>query len=61
MMFKISMLDAIRHLSANETLTDTSLQGLYKSKLQDSFQLQTVLALYDQETVRNGGDRVIQD
>ena len=42
-------------LSANETLTDTVLEGLYKSKLQDSVQLQTVLALYDQETVRNGG------
>ena len=25
------------------------------SKLQDSVQLQTVLALYDQETVRNNG------
>ena len=31
------------------------LEGLYKSKLQDSVQLQTVLALYDQETVRNNG------
>ena len=30
------------------------LEGLYKSKLQDSFQHRTVLALYDQETVRNG-------
>ena len=31
------------------------LKGLYKSELQDSVQLQTVLALYDQETVRNNG------
>ena len=29
------------------------LAGLYKSKWQDSVQLQTVLASYDQETVRN--------
>ena len=40
-------------LSANEILTDVILEGLYKSKLQDSVQPQTVLALYDQETVRN--------
>ena len=33
------------------------LEGLYKTKLQDSVQLQTVLALYDQETVRNNGQR----
>ena len=31
------------------------LEGLHKSKLQDSVQLQTVLTLYDQETVRNNG------
>ena len=29
--------------------------GFFKSKLQDSDQLQTLLALYDQETVRNNG------
>ena len=40
-------------LSASETPTEMILEGLYKSKLQDSVQLQTVLALYDQETVRN--------
>ena len=40
-------------LSANETLTDTVLEGFYKSKLQDSVHLQTVLALYTQENVRN--------
>ena len=31
------------------------LEGLYKSKFQESAQLQTVLALYDQEPVPNGG------
>ena len=35
--------------------SDVILEGLYKSKLQDSVHLQTVLALYDQETVRNNG------
>ena len=35
--------------------SDVILEGLYKSKLQDSVQLQTVFALYDQETVRNSG------
>ena len=35
--------------------SDIVQEGLYKSKLQDSDQLQTVLALYDQETVRNNG------
>ena len=42
-------------LSADEPLSDKVLEGLYKSKLKDSVQLQTVLALYDPETVRNGG------
>ena len=40
-------------LSTSEPLTDTVLEGSYKSKLQDSVQLQTLLAMYDQETVRN--------
>ena len=31
------------------------LEGLYKSKVQDSVQLRTVLASYVQETVRNNG------
>ena len=35
--------------------SDVILEGLYKSKLQDSVQLQTVVALYDQETVRSNG------
>ena len=40
-------------VSANETLTDTVLEGLYKSKLQDSTQLHSVLAVYEQQNVRN--------
>ena len=35
--------------------SDVILERLYRSKLQDSVQFQTVLALYDQETVRNNG------
>ena len=42
-------------LSASETPAEMVLEGLYKSKLEDSVQLQTVLALYDQETARNNG------
>ena len=42
-------------LSASEIPTEMILEGLYKSKLQNSVQLLTVLALYDQETVRNNG------
>ena len=42
-------------LSANDMPSDVILEGLYKSKLQDSVQLQTALALFDQETVRNNG------
>ena len=38
-------------LSASETPTDMCQEGLYKSKLQDSVQLQIVLVLYDEETV----------
>ena len=36
--------------------SDAILEGLYKSKLQNSFQLQTVMALYDHEVARNNGD-----
>ena len=48
--------------SQNDNVQDTdvrrdhalsSVEGLYKSRLQNSAQLQTVLALYDQETARN--------
>ena len=41
--------------SSKWNTTDVILDGLYKSKLQDSVQLQTMLALYEQETVRNNG------
>ena len=39
----------------SETPTEMVMEGLYKSKLNDSVQLQTVLALYDQQTVRTNG------
>ena len=42
-------------LSTSDMPCDDILEGLYKSKLQDSVQFQFVLALYDQETVRNNG------
>ena len=42
-------------LPASDMPSDATLEGLYKSKLQDSVQLQTVLALYDQETIGNNG------
>ena len=42
-------------LSASETPPEMVLEELYKSKLQDSDQLQIVLALYDPETIRNNG------
>ena len=35
--------------------SDPILEGLYKSKLQNSAQLSTVMALYDQEVARNNG------
>ena len=40
-------------LAASEIPTETVLHGLYKSKLQDSVQLQTALALYEHENIRN--------
>ena len=40
-------------LPVSEMPSDMILEGLYKSKLQNSVQLQTVLALYDQETARS--------
>ena len=42
-------------LSASEMPSDVILEGLYKSKVQNSVQLQTVLALFGQETARNNG------
>ena len=41
------------HLAASVIPTEAVLEGLYKSNLQDSVQLQTVLALYEQENIRN--------
>ena len=40
-------------LSASDMPSDVILEGFYTSKLQNSVQLQTVLALYDQETARS--------
>ena len=48
-------------LSVGEIPSDMILEGLYKSTLQDSVQLQTVLALYDQETARNKGKQITYD
>ena len=48
-------------LSVSEMPSDIILEGLYKSKLQNSAQLQTVLALYDQETARNMDRQVMYD
>ena len=45
-------------LSACDMPSGVILEGLYKSKLQDSVQLQTVLALYDQETARHSGQPI---
>ena len=42
-------------LTANEMPTEMILEGLCKLKLQDSVQRQTVLALYEQENIRNNG------
>ena len=53
---KISTFDGDQaSLSASDMPSDVILERLYKSKLQDSVQLQTVLALYDPETVQNNG------
>ena len=37
--------------------SDKVLEGLYVSKLQDSSQVQTIMALYNQEILREGGKR----
>ena len=42
-------------LSASEMPSDTILEGSYKSKWQNSVQLQIVLALYGRGTARDGG------
>ena len=53
---KILTLDGVMHYYQwREMPSSMILEGLYKSKLQNSAQLQTVLALYDKETARNNG------
>ena len=42
-------------LIVSEMPSDAILEGLYKSKLQNSVQLRTVMALFDQEDARNNG------
>ena len=52
---EISTQDGTKLPSAASEITPSEmvLQGLFKSKLQDSGQIQTVLALYEQENIRN--------
>ena len=53
-MSKISTYDGTEHYCQQvKHQQKMVLEGFYKSKLQGSVQLQTVLALYDQETARN--------
>ena len=53
---KISTYDGTKHYCQQVKFpTEMVLEGLNNSKLQDSVQLHTVLALFDQETVRNNG------
>ena len=40
-------------LTVNEMPSDVILEGQHKSKLQNSVQLRTVMALYDQDVARN--------
>ena len=54
-MSRISMYDGTSTNISKRNTYGNGMGGLYQSKLQDSVQLQTVLALYDQETVRNIG------
>ena len=42
-------------LSVSEMPLDAILEGSYKSKLQNSAQLRTVMALFGQEVARNNG------
>ena len=52
-MFKNSTSDGIMVLiSVSEMPSDMMLEGLNESKLENSVQLQTVMALYDPETAR---------
>ena len=47
-----------RSQTSSDMPSEVILDGLYKSNLEDSVQLQTVLALYDQQTVRNNGQTI---
>ena len=44
-------------LLTSDPPSDNVLEGLYISKLQDSFLIQTIMALYKQEILREGGKR----
>ena len=56
MTFNISTQDVTKlFLTASDIPSEMVLEGFYKSKLQDSVQRQTVLGMYEQETVRNNG------
>ena len=44
-------------LLASDPPSDKVLEGLYVSKLQDSFQAQTIMALFNQEILRGRGRR----
>ena len=53
---KTSTFDGIKlYYQQANMLSDVILEEFYESKLQDSVQLLTVFAVYDQETVRNNG------
>ena len=44
-------------LLTSDPPSDKVLEGLYVSKLQDSFPVQTIMALFNQEILRRGGQR----
>ena len=44
-------------LLTSDPPSDKVLEGLYVAKLQDSSQAQTIMALYNQEIIRGGGQR----
>ena len=44
-------------LLTNDPPSDKVLEGLYASKIQESSQAHTIMALYDQEILRGGGQR----
>ena len=45
-------------LLTSDPPSDLVLEGLYVSKLQDSFQVQTIMALYIQEILREEGKQI---